>query len=114
MPNQIQKTVLALGVGVLLMSSSLVARADNDGGMWFGLNMGPVRAWIAPPPVVVVRPPIRVDEYHPGYRGDWRHREARRAWRRHEWREHHRGDRYRRGDDGRDYGYGYGGDGHRD
>lgn len=116
MPNKMQRIILAAGVGALLMGSSLAARADDDGGVWFGVHMGPVHAWVAPPPVVVVRPPVRVYDYPYRYH-DRREdrREARRAWRRHEWREHHR--RIWRGDDDhRDYGYGYGrpGDRYRD
>lgn len=102
MERKLRKFALLLGVGALLMASTVSARADDDGGLWMRLNVGPVRAWVAPPPPVA-RPPVRVYRqawgYHPHY---WQRRDARRDWRRHEWREHHHWDRgWQHGDDHR-------------
>ncbi|AOV17561.1 hypothetical protein BJI67_11250 [Acidihalobacter aeolianus] len=114
MERKLRKFALLLGVGTLLMTSTVAARADDDGGLWMRLNVGPLHPWIAPPPPVA-RPPVRYYRpawgYQPRY---WQRRDERRDWRRREWREHHRWDRdWRHGDDyeyddGRPYsGYRY-------
>lgn len=114
MRKKMHRIAMVLGVGALLLTGSLTAQADDDGGgVWMGINLGPLRAWLAPPPppVVVVRPPVRVYRDYPRRQAYGYGHDSGRDWRQREWRDHHRDDRAWRPEDRGYNAYSYDGRG---